>query len=203
MDALDLILIVVILASAFRGFRRGAAVQILSYGGALGGLAFGVVLVLLVCPHVSGQHAKTVVALALLLVPAAVLAGAGRQFGAGLWRRLRPARFGGGGAAGGAGAGGGARRCRAPVRRGAVGRAAPGSFRWRRRGGWRDYRSRRWSRRGLVAGLDSGEQPVLPGGQPDRWFRHRSGCHKGDAPDTDVARACGALPERRGPATRG
>ena len=83
MDALDLILIVVILASAFRGFRRGAAVQILSYGGALGGLALGVVLVLLVCPHVSGQHAKTVVALVLLLVPAAVLAASGRQLGRG------------------------------------------------------------------------------------------------------------------------
>ena len=67
MDALDLILVVVLLASAFRGFRRGAAVQILSYGGALGGLALGVVLVLLVCPHVAGQHAKTVAALLLLL----------------------------------------------------------------------------------------------------------------------------------------
>ena len=102
MDALDLILIAVILASAFRGFRRGAAVQILSYGGALGGLALGVVLVLLVCPHVSGQHAKTVVALVLLLVPAAVLAASGRQLGAGLWRRLRRARFGAVDATGGA-----------------------------------------------------------------------------------------------------
>ena len=102
MDALDLILIVVILASAFRGFRRGAAVQILSYGGALGGLALGVVAVLLICPHVTGQHAKTVVALLLLLVPAAVFATAGRQFGAGLWRQMRQARFGGVDAAGGA-----------------------------------------------------------------------------------------------------
>ncbi|MGD0984267.1 MAG: MarP family serine protease [Acidimicrobiales bacterium] len=102
MDVLDLILVVVILASAFRGFRRGAAVQILSYGGALGGLALGVVLVLLVCPHVRGQHAKTVAALLLLLVPAAVLATAGRQLGAGLWSRLRRARFGAVDAAGGA-----------------------------------------------------------------------------------------------------
>ncbi|MFZ2056237.1 MAG: MarP family serine protease [Acidimicrobiales bacterium] len=102
MDALDLVLILVILASAFRGLRRGAAVQVLSYGGALGGLALGVVLVLLICPHVSGQRAKTVVALVLLLVPAAVFATSGRQLGAELWRRLRRARFGAVDAAGGA-----------------------------------------------------------------------------------------------------
>ena len=60
------------------------------------------VLVLVVCPHVSGQHAKTLLALLLLLVPAAVLATAGRQLGAGLWRRLRKARFGAVDAAGGA-----------------------------------------------------------------------------------------------------
>ena len=102
MDALDLILALILLATAFRGFRRGAAVQILSYGGAIGGLAFGVVLVLLVCPNVRGQHAKTVVALLLLLVPAVGLAAAGRQVGAGLWRRLRRARFGAVDAGGGA-----------------------------------------------------------------------------------------------------
>ena len=102
MDVLDLILVVVILAAAFRGFRRGAAVQILSYGGVLGGLALGVVLVLVLCPHVRGQHAKTIAALVLLLVPAAVLAAAGRQLGTGMWDRLRRARFGGLDAAGGA-----------------------------------------------------------------------------------------------------
>jgi S1-C subfamily serine protease len=101
-DALDYILIVIILAAAIRGLRLGAAVQVLSYGGALGGLAVGVVLVLLICPHVSGEHAKTFVALLLLLVPAAVLAAAGRHVGAGLWSRLRRARFGSVDAAGGA-----------------------------------------------------------------------------------------------------
>ena len=101
MDALDYILIVLIVASAVRGLRLGAAVQVLSYGGALGGLAVGVVLVLLVCPHVGGQHAKTFVALMLLLVPAAVLAAAGRHLGSGLWRRLRRSRFGAADAAGG------------------------------------------------------------------------------------------------------
>lgn len=94
MDALDVILIVIILAAALRGLRRGAAVQVLSYGGALAGLAVGAVLVLVICPHLRGEHTKTIVALLLLLVPAALLAAGGRQLGSGLWRRLRRARFG-------------------------------------------------------------------------------------------------------------
>ena len=102
MDVLDYILILVIVLSAIRGLRLGTAVQVLSYGGALGGLAVGVVLVLVICPHVNGEHAKTFVALLLLLVPAAVLAAAGRHLGAGVWRRLRRARFGSVDAAGGA-----------------------------------------------------------------------------------------------------
>jgi uncharacterized membrane protein required for colicin V production len=93
-DALDVILIVIILAAALRGLRRGAAVQVLSYGGALAGLAVGAVLVLVICPHLRGEHTKTIVALLLLLVPAALLAAGGRQLGSGLWRRLRRARFG-------------------------------------------------------------------------------------------------------------
>jgi S1-C subfamily serine protease len=77
-------------------------VQVLSYGGALAGLGVGVVLVLLVCPHLRGEHTKTIVALVLLLVPAAMLAAGGRQLGSGLWRRLRRARFGAVDAVGGA-----------------------------------------------------------------------------------------------------
>jgi S1-C subfamily serine protease len=93
-DALDVVLIVIILAAALRGLRRGAAVQVLSYGGALAGLAVGAVLVLVICPHLRGEHTKTIVALLLLLVPAALLAAGGRQLGSGIWRRLRRARFG-------------------------------------------------------------------------------------------------------------
>jgi len=102
MDGLDIILVIVILAAAIRGLRRGAAVQVLSYGGAVAGLAVGVVLVLVVCPHLRGEHTKTIVALVLLLVPATVLAAGGRQLGSGLWHRLRRARFGAVDAIGGA-----------------------------------------------------------------------------------------------------
>ena len=76
--------------------------QVLSYGGALAGLAVGVLLVLLICPHLRGEHTKTIVALLLLLFPAAVLAAGGRQVGSGLWRRLRQARYGALDAVGGA-----------------------------------------------------------------------------------------------------
>ena len=102
MDALDVFLVIVIMAAAVRGLRRGAAVQVLSYGGALAGLAVGVALVLVVCPHLRGEHTKTIVALVLLLVPATVLAAGGRQLGSGVWHRLRRARFGAVDAVGGA-----------------------------------------------------------------------------------------------------
>ena len=55
MDLLDVVLLVVILLTALRGLRLGAAVQVLSFGGRFGGLAIGVVLVLLICPHVTAS----------------------------------------------------------------------------------------------------------------------------------------------------
>jgi S1-C subfamily serine protease len=94
MDALDLILLAVVVGTALHGMRLGAAVQFLSFGGALVGLAVGVGLLVLICPHVSGQRGRTFVALLLLLLPAAALAGLGRQLGTGVWRKLRTARFG-------------------------------------------------------------------------------------------------------------
>ena len=84
MDWLDLVLIVVVIGAAIHGLRLGAAVQFLSFGGMVVGLTIGVGLVLVVCPHVGGQRSKTFVALVLLLVPAAVLAGLGRQIGVGI-----------------------------------------------------------------------------------------------------------------------
>jgi S1-C subfamily serine protease len=103
MDALDAILALVVLAAAFRGFRRGATLQVLSYAGIFAGLTLGVVLVLAICPNVSGEHAKMFVALLLLVVPAVLLAAGGRRLGAELWRRLRRARFGAVDAVAGAG----------------------------------------------------------------------------------------------------
>jgi S1-C subfamily serine protease len=88
-DALDIILLVVVLAAAVHGLRLGAAVQVLSYAGGLIGLALGIALILVISPHLHGEFVKTFVALLLLLVPSTVTFGIGRQIGAKIWRRLR------------------------------------------------------------------------------------------------------------------
>lgn len=94
MDALDVVLVLVLVLAALHGRRVGAVVQLLSLAGFAAGLALGVVLVLLVGPHVHGQVPKTVVSLALLLLPASAASRAGRHLGRRAWRALRRARFG-------------------------------------------------------------------------------------------------------------
>jgi S1-C subfamily serine protease len=93
-DALDVVLLVIAALAAAHGLRVGAAVQLVSFAGFLAGLAIGVVLILLIEPHLSGQLVKTFVALILLVVPATVVGGAGRQLGFGAWQALRRVRFG-------------------------------------------------------------------------------------------------------------
>ena len=87
-------IVVLVVLAAVHGARLGAVIQLLSFGGFLLGLALGAVLVLLVGPHVSGQLAKTLIALVLLTVPATIFGGIGRQVGTGAWRVVRHLRFG-------------------------------------------------------------------------------------------------------------
>ncbi len=89
MDTLDLILIVFVLLAAVHGLRLGAAVQVLSYAGGLLGLALGIALIVMISPHLHGEFVRTFVALLLLLVPASITWGLGRQVGAHVWKRLR------------------------------------------------------------------------------------------------------------------
>jgi S1-C subfamily serine protease len=89
MDVLDLIVVVLVLAAAFHGLRLGAAVQVVSFAGGLIGLALGVILVLLICPHIHGEFLRTFFALLLLLLPSSITWGAGRQLGVKIWQRLR------------------------------------------------------------------------------------------------------------------
>ena len=89
MDTLDVILFVVIAAAALHGLRLGAAVQVLSFAGALVGLAIGIGLVLLITPHLHSVFTRTFLSLLLLILPSATLWGAGRQLGVRAWRRLR------------------------------------------------------------------------------------------------------------------
>lgn len=89
MDLLDWIIVVALVLAAVHGLRLGAAVQVLSFLGAIGGLVVGAVLVSAVEPHIRGELARALVALVLLLVPCAVVGGVGRQIGTRLWRRMR------------------------------------------------------------------------------------------------------------------
>jgi len=93
MDTLDIILIVVILGAALHGLRLGAAVQVLSFAGALVGLAIGIGLVVLVTPHVHSVFGRTFASLLLLILPSATIWGVGRQLGVRAWRRLRGKKF--------------------------------------------------------------------------------------------------------------
>ncbi len=94
MNFLDIVIVALLVASATHGLRLGAAIQLVSLVGFIVGLGVGAALVVVVAPHVSGQLAKTLVALVLLLVPATTLGGLGRQLGIRAWRVIRRLRFG-------------------------------------------------------------------------------------------------------------
>lgn len=89
MNLLDLIILVVVALAAVHGLRLGAAVQIVSFAGFVVGLVLGVLLVLLIEPHIHGSLTKAIVALVLLFAPACVLGGTGRTIGVHLWRAMR------------------------------------------------------------------------------------------------------------------
>lgn len=94
MDFLDAILIVVVIGSAAHGLRVGAAVQISTLIGALAGVVIGALLVVAIDSHVSGAPARAFVAIALLVFPAALIGGLGRQLGVRVWSAIRKIRFG-------------------------------------------------------------------------------------------------------------
>ncbi len=89
MDLLDWIIILLVVAAAIHGLRLGAAVQILSFAGAIVGLVIGVVLVSAIAPHLHTNFTKTFVSLLLLLLPCGIFGGVGRQLGARLWGKIR------------------------------------------------------------------------------------------------------------------
>ena len=94
MDFLDAILIVLIIGSAAHGLRVGAAVQIASLVGVLAGVALGALLVVTIDPHVAPKPEKAIIAIVLLVFPAALFGGIGRQLGVRAWRAIRNFRFG-------------------------------------------------------------------------------------------------------------
>lgn len=89
MDALDIIILVVVLGAAIHGLRLGAAVQLLSFLGGFLGLVLGIAIVIVVLPYLHGVFVRTFVSLLLLLVPSSIIWGLGRQLGGKVWKHLR------------------------------------------------------------------------------------------------------------------
>ena len=89
MNGVDLIILVAVAASAAHGFFRGAAVQLLSFGGFWGGLALGAVLAPQVSRHVNSDIAKTTTAVVVVFGLAILLGGVGERVGARIRTGLR------------------------------------------------------------------------------------------------------------------
>src|SRR2546421_10267981 len=82
MNAVDIIILVAVAASAAHGFFRGAAVQLLSFGGFLGGPALGAVLAPQVSRSIHSDLAKTTTAIVVVFGLAILLGGLGERGGA-------------------------------------------------------------------------------------------------------------------------
>ena len=89
MNGVDLNILVAVAASAAHGFFRGAAVQLLSFGGFWGGLILGAVLAPIVTRHVDGDITKTTTAIVVVFGLAILLGGLGERLGARVRQGLR------------------------------------------------------------------------------------------------------------------
>jgi S1-C subfamily serine protease len=92
-DLVDLVLLVLVVASAVHGLRLGAAIQVFSFGGFWLGLLLGALVAPLAVGLVHSPAAKAVVSLVVVFGSAAVVGGAGRLVGVRLWRVLRRVRL--------------------------------------------------------------------------------------------------------------
>jgi len=101
MNGLDVILAVALGAAAIAGYRRGAALQLFSYGGLLVGLAIGALVAPRLASLVAGPAAQAGVALTTLLLAGAVGDAAGWVLGSRLRGRAARSRLGSADAAGG------------------------------------------------------------------------------------------------------
>ena len=101
MNALDVVLALALVTAAILGYQRGAALQLLSYGGLLAGLAIGAMLGPSLARTVEGPTAQAGVALVTLLLAGAIGNAVGWVLGARLRGRARGSRFASADAAGG------------------------------------------------------------------------------------------------------
>jgi S1-C subfamily serine protease len=100
-NVLDLILLALVVLAAISGFRRGALMQVLSYGGLVVGLVLGAILAPSVASLVHGDAAQAGVAVAVVLGAAGIGNAAGWLAGTWVRARMRRTRLGTADAAGG------------------------------------------------------------------------------------------------------
>jgi S1-C subfamily serine protease len=100
-NVLDLVLLAILVLAAVSGFRRGALMQVLAYGGLVVGLVIGAVLAPRIASLVDGQAAQAGVAVAVVLGVAGIGNATGWLAGAWLRSHMRRTRFSGADAAGG------------------------------------------------------------------------------------------------------
>jgi S1-C subfamily serine protease len=101
LDLLDLFLIAIIVLAAFSGFRRGAVLQILTFGGLLVGLLVGAAVAPSFAKLAKDPSTQALIALISFLAIAAVGDGVGWMIGSRLYAVARTSRFGALDAAGG------------------------------------------------------------------------------------------------------
>ena len=101
MNLLDLILLAVVVLAAISGFRRGALMQVLAYGGLVIGLVLGALLAPVIAGLVDGDAAQAGVAVAVVLGVAGIGNALGWLAGSYVRSHTRRTRFGTADAAGG------------------------------------------------------------------------------------------------------
>lgn len=102
-NALDLVLLLVLVVAGFSGYRRGLVLQVFTYGGLLVGLAAGAVLAPRLAGLVESPAAQAMVAVVTLFAMGAAGDAAGWLIGTRARARARRSRFGATDAPGGAG----------------------------------------------------------------------------------------------------
>ncbi len=101
MNGLDIVLAVVLVLAAVAGYRRGATMQLFSYGGLLVGLVVGALIAPRLATTVDSHAAQAGVAVATLLLTGAVGDALGLLIGSRVGKHARVSRLGRADAAGG------------------------------------------------------------------------------------------------------
>ena len=101
MNGLDVVLTAVLVFAAVAGYRRGAAMQLFSYGGLLVGLVVGALLAPRLATTVQSEAARAGVAVTTLLLAGAMGDAAGLLLGSRVRKHARASRLGQADAAGG------------------------------------------------------------------------------------------------------